>query len=247
MSNFLETGNMVQPLRNVAALNQQILALRNRTFGLPGLGVFHGNTGYGKTFAATWAASRTGAIHVSVQKRWTARTLLEKILVELKMPQNGTLQKLTDRTIQGLRRADRALIIDEADYAVQRNLIDDIRDIQDGAAVPVIMIGMSEFALKLAKWPLVYNRVLKWTPAVPADLKDARILAGHYAGGVQVADDLLMHVLERNEGSVRETCRDLDTIREHALQIGVKTLTHRDWGNTPFESGLLLAPQGYQQ
>lgn len=246
MTNYLEIGNTVQPLRNVAALNQQILALQNRTFGLPGLGVFHGDTGLGKTFAATFAASRLGAIHVSIQKRWTAKTLMEKILFELGLPGTGTITKLTDRVIQGLRKANRPLIIDEADYAVERDLLDDIRDIQEGSAVPVIMIGMSKFAVKLGKSPLVYNRVLKWTTAVPADMKDARLLAHHYAGGIDVADDLLELVLERNSGTVREICRDLDTIREHALQNGLKQLDRKDWGSTPFENGLVLSPQGMQ-
>lgn len=240
MSDYMEIGNTVQPLRNVAALNQQILALQNRTFGLPGIGVFHGTSGLGKTFAATWAASRLGAILIPIQRRWTIRSLLEKILFELGMSPSGTTARLTERTIQGLRKANRPLIIDEADYAVQRNLIEDIRDLHDGTGIPVIMIGMSRFAQELERWPQVHNRVLKWSLAMPADMKDTRILANHYARNVEIHDDLLAHVLDRNEGVVREISRDLDTIREHALQIGAKSLNRAEWGNTPFEAGLTL-------
>jgi len=51
-------ANSVAPLRNVAALMELLERVMNRTPGLPGMATFHGFSGYGKSFAAMYAANK---------------------------------------------------------------------------------------------------------------------------------------------------------------------------------------------
>lgn len=237
MSQSISIGNSVQPLRNVTALAMQIKMLENRQHGLPGMGVFYGPPGYGKTQAAIYAAAALDAIHISVQELWTRKTLLTQVLRELGAPARGSLADMMMQANESLAMAGRTLIIDEADYAIQKGLIQIIRDFSDGSQVPVILIGMEELPQKLRKWELVDSRVLNWTAAEPATLKDATLLAMYYAPNITIGDDLLSHILARNTGNARLTSIDIAYVNEHADTLGVDAISLKDWGQTPFLRG----------
>lgn len=243
MSENMEIGNSIQPLRNVAALAQLIKNLDGRKHGLPGMGVFHGPPGYGKTMAAVYAASALDAIHISVQELWTRKTLLQQVLRELGVAPEKTLADMMMQANQHLAIAARPLIIDEADYAVQRGLIQIIRDFHDGSDVPVILIGMEKLPQKLRKWELIDSRVKSWVAAQPANLKDARYLADFYAEGITIEDGLLQHILDRNTGNVRRTVVDIDFVHEQCKTMGLKEMTLQDWGKTSFPRDEAPAPR----
>lgn len=243
MSQSMYIGNSVQPLRNVSALAVLIKKLEKRQHGLPGMGVFHGPPGYGKTQAAIFAAASLDAIHISVQELWTRKTLLTEVLRELGAPAKGTLAELMMKANEALAIAGRPLVIDEADYAVQKGLIQIIRDFSDGSQVPVILIGMEELPQKLAKWELVDSRVLSWTAAEPATLKDAQLLASYYAPGINIHDDLLNHILARNTGNIRLTSIDLSYVKEQADKWTQDEVSLATWGQTPFLRGDAPTPR----
>ena len=131
-----------------------IKKLQNRHWGLPGMGVFHGPPGFGKTYACIHAAVVLDAIHISVQSLWTKKTLLTAILGELSIVPHKTLAEMMMQVNKGLSLAARPLIIDEADYAIDRGMIEIIRDFHDGSHMPVILIGMEMLPQKLRKWEL---------------------------------------------------------------------------------------------
>ena len=124
MTQSMDLGNSIQPLRNVAALVALIKRVQNRAFGLPGMGTFYGPTGYGKTYAACHAVVALDAIHVSVQKMWTKKTLLTAILRELSIVPKRTMAEMMMQVNEGLAVAGRPLIVDEADYAIDRDMIE---------------------------------------------------------------------------------------------------------------------------
>lgn len=234
MSQNMEIGNSVQPLRNVAALSKLIKGLENRQHGLDGMGVFYGPPGYGKTHAAVFAASALDAIHISVQELWTRKTLLKQVLRELGVAPVSSQAEMLMQANEALAMANRPLIIDEADYAVQRGLIPLTRDFHDGSGVPTILIGMEELPQKLRKFEMVHSRVLIWTPAQPADLKDVRLLANYYGQGITFDDPLLQHIIARNTGNVRYAARDIAHVKSHCQLQGVTSMTLADWGKTPW-------------
>lgn len=234
MAQTMSTGNSIRPLRNVALMAQLIKRLEGRAMGLPGIGVFYGPSGFGKTFAAAYAAAQLDAIHVSVQELWTKRTLIEQVLAELGQDPKRTLAASMKQANEALAIARRPLIIDEADYAMARNLISIIRDFHDGSQVPVVLIGMERLPQKLRKLELVDNRILEWTAAEPADLTDAKMLAELYVPGIEVGEDLITHILNRHKGRVRRMVTDFAYVLEKANIQGVTSMSLDAWGQAPF-------------
>ena len=135
---------------------------------------------------------------------------------------------------EGLALDGRTLIVDEADYAFRRGIIELIRDLHDGSDTPVVMIGMEEFPHKLKKFELIDSRVMLRKTAQPATLKDSRLLASVYAEGIEVADDLLNAILERNTGNVRRMVTDLAQVKSEASKLGLSNMTKDDWGDMEF-------------
>ena len=71
--NTVKRGS-IAPLKNVATLMMMIEALRTRAVGLPGIGVFSGDSGYGKSVAAQYAMNKTSAIYIEVRHYWAKKT-----------------------------------------------------------------------------------------------------------------------------------------------------------------------------
>ncbi len=234
MTQTLEIGNSVQPLTNVAKMAALVKELQNRVFGMPGLGVFYGYPGYGKTFGAIFCASAFDVIHISMQGDWTKKTFLERLLHELGLPPKRVVPDMVLQACEALAQDGRTLIVDEADYAFRRGVIELIRDLHDGSDTPVIMIGMEEFPQKLRKYELIDSRVMSWVAAQPATLKDASLLASVYAEGVEIAEDLLDAILERNTGNVRRMVTDLAQVKGEAGKMGYTSMSLEDWGGIKF-------------
>ncbi len=234
MSQQMEIGNSVQPLTNVATMATLVKELQGRTFGMPGLGVFYGYPGYGKTFGAIFCATTFDVIHLSMQGDWTKKTFLERLLNELGVPAKRTIPDMVSQACEELAVDGRTLIVDEADYAFRRGIIELIRDLHDGSDTPIVMIGMEEFPQKLKRFELIDSRVMSWVAAQPATLKDAQLLASVYAAEVSISKDLLSAILERNTGNVRRTVVDIAQVRIEALAMGANSMSLADWGGLSF-------------
>lgn len=243
MARKLNFGNSVQPLRNVAALAALVKRVQGRAFGLPGMAVFYGPTGLGKSFACGHATVHLDCIHLEVDDTWTKKTLLLEVLRELRTPPSRSIPEMMMQAKAALARANRTLIIDEADDAVAKNLIPTIRHLHDGSQTPVILVGMEKLPQKLRKWELVDGRVLAWTAAERADLKDAKMLAQVYAQGIALDEALIRKIVEINNGSVRRISVDLAYVTEKSRMLGVPSMTLDDWGDEPFLRGSAPLPR----
>lgn len=239
MSQCMTIGKRVQPLRNVGVLAQLIKKIQNRTFGLPNIGVFYSPPGYGKSFAAAFAATNPelNAIYICVEETWTRKFLLSQIVRELGGVPRGTVADIGMEAKERLAINGRPLLIDEADDVLSKGYTKTIKDLADGSQVPVILIGMEELIENIKKWPLVEKRTLHFAPALPANLRDARLLAEIYCEGVSVADDLLEHILTKNTGNARMTSTDLAHVKDQVVTWGVSSVSLKDWGDLPFPGG----------
>ncbi|MBU2867115.1 AAA family ATPase [Pacificibacter marinus] len=237
MTHALTTGNSIKPLRNVAALTLLATELIDRTFGLPGLGVFHGPSGLGKSFASASVCASLDAIHISVESDWTASMLYFAILAELGVRAKGTVAEKSYQCKQELMRANRLLILDEADYLIKKRaspMIERVRDIHDKAGIPIILVGMEELPQKLRQWEQVDNRIYRWVGAERADMQDAQMLADHYAPSVEISADLLDHIRTRNDGVVRKMAMDFAYVAQQSQLMSLATMSLDQWGGAPF-------------
>lgn len=205
-------------LKNVARFLTLVELLRARGPHLPGIGVFHGHSGYGKTYSAIYAQNVTGALRVEVGDSWTRKKFLQNILKEAgQEPQRGSIADLTEQAILVLGDDfDRPLIIDEADKLADKHMLELVREIQEHSQVPVLLIGEERLPEKLRKVERVHNRVLEWVPAEKCDLDDTRALADLFCPELTLSDDLIAQVLNKSGGRARRIVVNLNKIKETA-------------------------------
>lgn len=212
-----EPAPSIAPLRNVAAFAALVDRTVNRSSNLPGMAAFYGESGVGKSVSAAYGANKHKAYYVQVKSAWTRKRLCQAILQEMGIRQAATVAEMVDQIGEQLALSRRPLIVDEADFLVQKGMIEIVRDLYESSFAAVILIGEENLPNTLKRWERVHNRMLDWVRAQPCDLADARHLAKIYCAGVTVGEDLLARVRDTVNGCTRRICVNLDHIREFAL------------------------------
>ncbi len=240
MSETFNTGNTIAPIGTVVncmnAMNQAL----NRNEHLPGMVALYGATGMGKSVAAAFTANKTGAHYVEMRSAWTKKKFLQSILKEMGIKAETTIGDMLDQVCEELALSQRPLIIDEFDYAVDKNMLDLTRDIYEGSNAAILLIGEEHLSTKiLRKSERFHNRMLHWAKAESASLHDAKALRDYYgnAAGVKVADDLLEHIRQYNSGCVRYMCVNLDKVHNEAKRQGLDSICLEQWGDLELYSG----------
>lgn len=224
-------------LQNVSAMAELIERLENRPSHLPGIGVFYGFSGLGKTCAAIYATNRYNALYIEMGSSWTRKTLCEAILGEMSILPKRTVADQVAQIAQALTITPRPVIIDEADVLLTRGLIELAREIHDKAAASLILVGEELFPARLEAHERIHNRVLDWTAAAPASLDDTATLARLFCAQVNITDDLLKAVHHASGGRVRRVCVNIDRIREFAMTHGHRKVDATLWDDRPLWTG----------
>lgn len=224
-------------LRNVALFGEAMDAAMHRNAHLPGLVVFYGPSGYGKTHAATFAANAHRAFYVEARSTWTKRALCLGILREIGVEPAQRVYEMVSQIADQLAILRRPLILDEADHILQAGAIEVVRDIHEASGAVVALIGEERLPAKLRQVERVHNRVVQWVGAVPADTQDAQLLARLYCPGIQVAEDLMDQVVRASDGGARRICINLQDIAEEAKKRPAEVLDSAWWGGRPLMTG----------
>lgn len=227
----------VAPLRNISILSALIRTMMERKAHLPGMGTLSGPSGFGKSFAAGYAAGQFRAYYVEARSVETKKSLLLSILKQQGIEPARTIPEMSDQIAEELAKSRRPLIIDEFDHIVARNLVELVRDIYEKSQGTVILIGEEQLPGKLRKWERFHGRVRAWEQAEPCALADAQALARLYCPRVEVADDLLSRLVALAHGSCRRVCNNLDDIYSYARDAGLSRIGAADWGNRPLHTG----------
>lgn len=232
-------GGGLAVLKNVGRLMVLVETLIDRNLHLPGFGVFHGFSGFGKSYASIYAQNKKRALRVEVGDSWTRKTFLENLLIEADVkPGRATIAELTRQAIMELGDdIKRPLIIDEADKLADKGMLELVRELQEHSQVPVLLIGEEQLPAKLMKVERVHNRVLDWVPAEPCDIDDARALAGLFCPELEIEDDLLDVLVDRTEGRARRIVVNLNKIKEHARNTREGSFDAASFGNGWFYTG----------
>lgn len=237
-SHIVNPSGTIAPLRNVVLFDELLDRVVSRRRHLPGMGTFHGFSGLGKTFSATYGAQRHRALYVEVGESWTKAKFCKALLVELGVPPRGTIADMIDVIIAHLVELERPLIVDEFDHVVARGYVETIREIHDKSGAPIVLIGEELLPTKLLPWERFHNRILDWVPAQPTTAEDVAVLARLYVPGVEIGGDLLDHINKKSDGRVRRVIVNLERVREAALLDGLERVDLRLWGDRPLFSGL---------
>lgn len=218
----------VAPLRNVALCTLAMEKAMARKNHLANMIVFHGPSGFGKTYAAMYTMMKRRAVYVMCMSTWTRKDILNAISRGLGIVPKGSLADMTQEIALRLDAARRPLIIDEMDHIVQKGAVEVIRDIADRTKMGILLIGEEALPEKLSRWERFHGRLLPSIAAQPADMEDARILAQLYCD-VAVNDDLLQSIVTAARGSIRRICVNLSLIEETALSAGKKVVDLEIW------------------
>jgi DNA transposition AAA+ family ATPase len=224
-------------LVNVALFLSLLETTKNRPRHLPGLGVFYGPSGWGKSTAAAVGVAHTGAYYVQAQSSWTRKAFFLAILKVMGIAPAKTLYEMGEQIATQLVLSEKALIIDEADHLVNKGIIEAVRDIYETTLAPVILIGEEGLPVSLKRWERIHGRVLEFVPAEPASLEDAKALREMYAKKVHIADDLLALVHELSRGSVRRICVNLERTQAVALEDGLTAMALATWAGRELYTG----------
>lgn len=240
--------NTLAPLKNVAAMLTLATRLIERAPHLPGLGVFYGFSGYGKSWAAIYLQNKRDALRIEIGDSWTRLTMMKAILRELGVHEpKGTIATLTERAIECLSQPGHPpLLIDEADKLVDKGFVEIIREIHEAAQVPIILIGEEELPGKLQRSERTHNRVLVWSAAQPCDLEDTALLAKLYLPPTLKVDiDLLDKIRHVSGGRARRICVNLENVFEWAklhghTHVGLNYGGSFDTGEPPKRQGFAI-------
>lgn len=229
--------NTIAPLANVSLCAAALERAMNRAGHLPGMICFYGPSGWGKSTAAAWCANTHRAYYVECKSTWTKKATLLAVCKEIGIPAPRTIYEMTDAVCEQLARSGRPLIIDEMDHLVEKRAVEIIRDLYEGSGAAILLIGEERLPRKLERWERFHGRILEFVPAQPADIHDARHLAGMYCNGVKVKDDLLSRIHELSKGSVRRICVNLERVKQEAVSLGMEEIGLADWGDRPLYTG----------
>jgi DNA transposition AAA+ family ATPase len=217
------------PVSNIARLSEAANALINRAYGMPGMGLIEGQTGYGKTTAVAWLSIKLNGAYVRALATTTPSSLLGSICKELNIGRRPTNVDTVEVIVQRLAETGRPLFIDEADYLVnKRSLIETLRDIHDLATVPVVLIGMHGFRRKVTHLQQLTGRIAQWVEFEPAGIDDAKLLARELAE-VDVGPDLVGKLHSAANGSVRLIVVGLNRIEQYARNRSLHKIGAADW------------------
>ena len=217
----------IAALKNVSGFFELVMRVRDRSPMLPNIGVMHGRSGDGKSYASIYAQNKTRGIRVEVGDSWTRKSLLIAILQECGVQQvKGSVPELASAAIQTLAEEPRRpLFIDEADKICDKGYIELVREIAMGANVPVLLIGEEKLPSKLAQVERLHNRILAWFGAEPCDLEDARKLSELLLDPVKIDDQLLEQIRIEGDGRARRIATSLDGVAHWARNNGVTTVS----------------------
>lgn len=226
------------PTRNLILGSRAMERGWNRSENLPGIIVFDGPSGVGKSQMGSFVTNKFGGIYVPCRSFFTRRTFVEAILKEAGVHPRRTLSEMMEQIAAELDLSQRPLIVDECDHLLDRRLIEIVRDLHDMSRTTIMLIGEEQFPRRLKRLSdRFYNRVLVWQTAQLASRDDAHQLAAFYCPDVTIAEDLLESIRKSSAGVARVICVNLDAVREHCQRQGLKKIDLDTWGKRSLYTG----------
>jgi hypothetical protein len=221
----------IAPLRNVSLFMEGLATAVHRPLHLPGLVVFHGPSGYGKTWSAIRGAHAYRAHYLELRSVWTARGLAIAICRELGVQPKASakIYDMVELICEELRASRKPLILDEADHLLKQQSIELVRDILEESRCPVVLIGEERLPEKLRAWERMHNRVVAWVSAVPCDADDARALARLHHPDCRFAPELLDAIVAASQNGARRICTNLHLVATEAANEGRDAVLDLAW------------------
>jgi len=227
---------IVAPVKNVIATQNAFDSLCTRSYGVPGIGLIHGPTGFGKTTSVAYLFNQVNGVLVRARANDTTSSLMGRVVSELGAQPPQRISRMVDYIIEQMSMHERPLFIDEADYLMgDVKLLETIRDLYDATEVPVVLIGMDQIAKRISGRKQFFNRISEWVEFRPADLDDVMVMADSMLeAGIRVEPELLDQLRQSACGEMRRITIGLAQIEKLARVNEIAVVGPQHWGDQPF-------------
>lgn len=214
---------------NFKAMAAAQSAATGRDAGLPGIILVYGEAGRGKTCITKNLAVKTGACFTTSLPFWGTNAMLGAICEELALKPTGRNAAMFDSIARELTIRPRSIFLDEADcIADRKELLETLRILSDLTAVPLVLIGMGEFRMKMMRRPQIARRVLREVDFRPSTLDDSRLIAAELAE-VKIADDLVEAIQRKSRGSAGLFVKEIAAVEGFCRRRGLKQIAAADY------------------
>ncbi len=227
--NFSNSG--IADIRNIAQCYEAVNRTMKRNPLLPGISAFYGPSGFGKSTAANFVATKTNAFYVQVKSTYTKKAFAQALLREMSIPAPATLSDMMELASSELAKSGRPLIIDEFDHLLNGSKVEIVRDLYEASQGTFLIIGEEQLARKLEKWERFHGRVLNWVPALPTSVEDAFLLSQIYAPELSIQPEVIEQLVSVVRGSTRRVSTNLEMLNEQALENGVQHISLKELRN----------------
>nr|WP_086940032.1 AAA family ATPase [Thaumasiovibrio occultus] len=226
----------VAPVKNVIQAQISFNRLYEKQMGVPTIALWHGDSGRGKSTAATYIYNQIQGVYISVRSSDSVLSLTRRMVEECGGAPRATKAANIDYIIRHLSLNVSPLFVDEADYLMGKTeLLDTIRDIYDAAEVPTVLIGMDKIARRIESNRQFFNRISEWVEFHAADLEDIKTVSSCMIGDdITVDEDLLEQLRRATNGEMRRIVIGINKIKALATANDLDLITTREWGDAPF-------------
>lgn len=212
--------NKIVDVKNVSNACTLLENLITRSQIVPGMGLIHGESGFGKTTALQYLFNQdaTNGVYIRCMASDTPTSVLNRIAKECGIQPAGRAYDTLEGIIDVVRRNEFCLFVDEVDYVVgSKRIMESFRDIYDNTEQPVLLVGMEEIARRISHRKQLHNRISEWVEFKPADLEDVATFAYELMEideQIQVHDEVLDHIRLKSRGVVRTILSALSKIEK---------------------------------
>lgn len=220
--------------RNVQAFHAGMEAVQAAPPKDSKMALVYGAYGTGKTETVMKFSRDNGYPYVRCHKIDTARTLIERIVVEYRVVPRRRAAELYDQAVDAMMDSDRWLLVDEVDYLLDGHggakMIEMLRDLHDDTDVPVILIGMDSTLSKLKARGLShlidrFRALMRFEPFNAEGMADlARQICE-----VELTDEAVAKITAQSRGRIRPAKMWFDAAerwarRNNVAQVGLEHL-----------------------
>ncbi len=202
-------------------------------------GMVYSRAGRGKTRTSQWYSAHQGCVYLRILKIWRNGELefLKALCNALDIPSVPSRTGPAFASIIGnLAENPRPVFLDEMEKMPQ-TLLDVVRDIADGAGVPVVLIGEEELVSYMEKNRRVWSRTFQQLEFRPIEIADI-ILYGADSVSLKLSIPVASILHKASEGDFRLVKRALIGLAQAANANQTRTITEKMAGIV-VKSGLI--------
>lgn len=139
--------------KNVKRFTSLMEELKNLPPNIPKIALVYGEFGLGKSETIQWWSFKNNSVYVRAKQKMSPRWLLADIAEEIGEEPFWHTSETFNLIKNYLIQNPKTIIIDEADYLIEKNTIEILRDLHDSTGCPLVLVGMGNIDKKLRKYP----------------------------------------------------------------------------------------------